>query len=254
MLLAVVTGALVFCLASSAVYIFNDLLDIEYDRRHPRKRNRPIAAGRLSWTTASGSLVILVTTTVVSAYFLGSTFLLIVLAYLVLNLLYSLHLRHVVILDVMCISSGFLLRVLAGSELAEAPASHWLILCTLTLSVFLGFSKRRQELIVAGENPTENRSVLQSYSLGFLDQMISVATSCAVLSYALYTVSEETVARFGTTGLIYTFPFVLFGIFRYFHLTYHQNGEDNPSLLVLTDKPLLINGLIYALVCGFVIY
>ncbi len=154
----------------------------------------------------------------------------------------------------MSIALGFVLRVLAGTELAEVLASDWLIICTITLSLFLGFSKRRHEIALIGDDAKNHRQVLAHYSLPFLDQMISVATACTVMAYALYTISNETVTRFGTRNLIFTLPFVLYGIYRYLYLTHEKKSGGNPSSLVLKDRPLLVNCILWAIVTFLIIY
>jgi 4-hydroxybenzoate polyprenyltransferase len=159
-----------------------------------------------------------------------------------------------VILDVMCIATGFVLRILAGTTLAGVVPSDWLIICTITLSLFLGFSKRRYEIALIGENAESHRKVLTQYSLPFLDQMIAVATASTVMSYALYTVSAETISRFGTRNLVFTIPFVLYGIYRYLYLMHEKNEGGNPTKTVLKDWPLIINGLAWVGVSFLIIY
>lgn len=250
LLVATGYGFICLCLASSGVYLFNDVIDIEADRNHPIKSRRPVAAGTLSLRSAVLSSVVLMAAGLAGSYLLNTYFLLIVLAYLAINLLYTLRLKHLVILDILVIALGFILRVMAGTVLVEVRPSDWLILCTLTLALFLGFSKRRQELILIGESANHHRKVLEHYSIPFLDQMISVATACTVISYTLYTVSDETVARFGSRNLIFTVPFVLYGIFRYLYLTYHKETGDNPSTVIWSDWPFCLNALLWVgLIC-----
>jgi 4-hydroxybenzoate polyprenyltransferase len=189
-----------------------------------------------------------------AAIFIDRQFFYIVIIYLSLNVLYSFKLKHMVILDVMCIASGFVLRVFAGTTLANVSASDWLIICTITLSLFLGFSKRRHEIVLIGEDADTHRKVLAQYSLPFIDQMIAVATAGTVIAYALYTVSEETVARFGTRNLIFTLPFVLYGIYRYLYLIHEKNLGGNPTSAFLKDKPLLLNCLLWGAITFLIIY
>ena len=174
--------------------------------------------------------------------------------YLIINFAYTIKIKKMVILDIMCLSSGFVLRVLAGTELAEVTPSDWLILCTITLSLFLGFSKRRHELVVTGANALSHRKVLGEYSLSFLDQMIAVATACTVMSYALYTVSPQTVYRFGTRNLVFSIPFVIYGIYRYLYLIHQKNIGGNPPREIVKDLPLLLNALLWALLVVLIIY
>jgi 4-hydroxybenzoate polyprenyltransferase len=185
---------------------------------------------------------------------LHRVFFAILLSYFVINLAYTLKIKKMVILDIMCIASGFVLRVLAGTELAEVRPSDWLILCTIMLSLFLGFSKRRHELAVIGTEAPVHRKVLAEYSLSFLDQMIAVATACTVMSYALYTVSPQTVSNFGSRNLVFSIPFVIYGIYRYLYLIHRKKLGGNPTREVVSDLPLLINALLWALLVVLVIY
>ncbi len=167
---------------------------------------------------------------------------------------YTIKIKHLVILDVMCIAFGFVFRVFAGTTLAGVWPSDWLIICTITISLFLGFSKRRHELSIINPRAQSHRKVLADYSITFLDQMIAVATACTVMSYALYTIADETVARFGTRNLVLTIPFVIYGMYRYLYLIYEKEIGGNPTSAVLTDKPLLINGFLWFVVIIFIIY
>jgi 4-hydroxybenzoate polyprenyltransferase len=202
-------------------------------------------------TTISLSLAFL---SALGSLLLDSSFFFIVIIYLGMNVLYSLKLKHMVILDVMCIAFGFLLRVLAGTTLVGVAASDWLIICTVTLSLFLGFSKRRYEVTAIGNSAEKHRQVLAQYSISFLDQMIAVATACTVMSYSLYTVSSETVSRFHTRHLILTVPFVLYGIYRYLYLIHEKEATGNPTSAVLKDRPLLVNCLLWGCVTFVIIY
>jgi 4-hydroxybenzoate polyprenyltransferase len=255
---AAVTAALAafaaFCLASSTVYLINDLWDRQEDRKHPLKRNRPIASGALPAPVATGAALVM------GAGSLGLGFALdpatggFTAAYLALNLLYSFGLKHVVIVDVMTLSLGFVLRVLAGAAAISVAVSGWLILCTVFLSLFLAFSKRRHELILLADSAADQRRVLSHYSPTFLDQMINVVTASTVVSYALYAISEDTVARFGSEGLIYTELFVLFGIFRYLYLIYQRPERRNPTEVILRDPPFLINMALWGLTVLAIVY
>ncbi|MEK6569991.1 MAG: decaprenyl-phosphate phosphoribosyltransferase, partial [Bacteroidota bacterium] len=177
-----------------------------------------------------------------------------VLVYVLINLTYSFHLKKIVILDVMSIAACFVLRVVAGAVIIGVPSSEWLILCTLLLSLFLGFSKRRHELLILEKNAVGHRAVLEHYSPHFLDQMTAIVTASTVMSYALYTISEETVKKFGTNHLIYTVPFVLYGIFRYLYLVHKREEGGNPTKILLTDIPLILNVVAWVLVCAYIIY
>lgn len=249
-LLAVVA----FCLAASATYLANDLKDREEDRKHPLKRLRPLAAGTLAVPVAVAAAILLALGAAAIAYALPGRFALALGAYLALNVLYTAGLKHVVILDVMTISFLFVLRVLAGAAATGVQVSSWLILCTIFLSLFLAFSKRRHELILLPDSATEQRRVLYHYSPAFLDQMINVVTASSVVSYALYAVAPETVEKYHTQNLVYTIPMVLFGIFRYLYLMYQQPGERNPTEAILGDPPFLVNLGLWGLAVLWIVY
>ncbi|HWM92998.1 MAG TPA: decaprenyl-phosphate phosphoribosyltransferase [Thermoanaerobaculia bacterium] len=243
-----------FCFASSSVYLVNDLRDREEDRRHPLKRHRPLAAGTLSVPAAVVAVVLLTGAAAMICLELGTRFGLILGGYLLLNLLYTLWLKHMVILDVMCISLGFVLRVEAGAVAAEVEVSSWLFLCTIFLALFLAFSKRRHEITLLSGAAAGQRRVLDQYSPAFLDQMINVVTASSVVSYALYAVAPETVQKYGTHDLIYTIPMVLYGIFRYLYLMYQQPGERNPTEAILRDPPFLINMALWGAAVVWIVY
>lgn len=245
---------LAFCFASSAVYLMNDVRDREEDRKHPLKRLRPIAAGTLGVGTAVAATVVLAATALAAAWYLGGSFSVVLGSYLLLNLLYTFRLKHVVILDVMSISLGFVLRVMGGAEATGLEVSSWLLLCTIFLSLFLAFSKRRHELTLLSGAATEQRKVLDQYSPAFLDQMINVVTASSVVSYALYAVAPETVEKYHTQHLVYTIPMVLFGIFRYLYLMYQKPGAKNPTEAILEDPPFLINILVWGLAVVWILY
>ncbi len=252
---AVKVTALVFAafsLASSAAYALNDVFDRNRDRAHPAKGGRPLASGAVSVPEA----VILAAVVAGAAAALAwhASVLWTVGGYLLLQISYSVLIKHVVILDVLAVASGFVLRVLAGGEALDIEVSPWLILCTFLLSLFLATTKRRQEVASKAEETTETRPVLGKYSPSFLDQMVSVETSAAVLAYAIYAVSPDTIEKFGTTALIWTIPFVIYGIFRYLYLVYKKGAGEDPALVLIKDKPLALNLLLWLLVCIFIIY
>ena len=253
-LTAALLAFLAFCLASSTVYLINDLRDRDEDRNHPLKRHRPIASGALPVPVATGVALVLGVGSLGLAFALNLATGGLTAAYLVLNLLYSFGIKHVVILDVMTLSLGFVLRVLAGAAAISVGVSGWLILCTVFLSLFLAFSKRRHELILLAESAADQRRVLSHYSPTFLDQMINVVTASTVVSYALYAISDDTVARFGTEALIYTELFVLFGIFRYLYLIYQRPERRNPTEVILRDPPFLINMALWGLTVLAIVY
>jgi len=245
---------LAFCLASSTVYLINDLRDREEDRRHPLKRLRPIAAGTLSVPAAVTAAVVLGIAAFAIAADLGLGFLLVLAGYLLLNVLYTTWLKHMVILDVMSISLGFVLRVIAGAQATHVEVSRWLFLCTIFLALFLAFSKRRHEITLLAGAAAEQRRVLDHYSPAFLDQMINVVTASSVVAYALYCVAPETVEKYHTQDLIYTIPLVLYGIFRYLYLMYQSPEERNPTEAILKDPPFLINMVLWGLAVLWIVY
>ena len=244
----------IFCMASSGIYLLNDLCDAEADSKHPIKRFRPLAAGKIGLNTMRAAMVVLVVGSAILAIVLRPAFALVVGVYLLINVAYSLGLKRVVILDVMTISMGFVLRAVAGAVVIGVGASPWLVLCTLMLALLMGFGKRRHELNLLQSDAHSHRPSLDGYSIQFLDLMMTVTAGAAVVTYALYTMAEETVARFNSHSLVLTVPFVLYGIFRYLFLVHKRNGGGDPARLLVGDASTLINlGLWLAIVC-FVLY
>jgi 4-hydroxybenzoate polyprenyltransferase len=243
-----------FCLVSSSVYLLNDIKDLKQDRLHPQKSLRPLASGEISVKTGGATMLLLLLTAVVGGLMIDLRVAFILLIYWVVNLLYSTWLKRQVILDVFAVASGFLLRVAAGAIAIQIEMSHWLLLCTTLLALFLGFSKRRHELLLLRDVAPSHRQVLSEYSTQFLDMMIAIVTASTVMSYAFYTVSEETVARFQTEGLLVTVPFVLYGIFRYLYLVYHRNGGGNPTYDILADPYIIADIGLWATVTALIIY
>ena len=245
---------IIFCFLSSSVYIVNDIADAEQDRQHPTKRNRPIASGRLPVGVALAFSMLLAAFSIALAFNINRQFVLYASLYLGLNLLYSFSLKHIVILDVLMVAIFFVLRAVAGAAAINAEISHWLLICTFVLALFIAMSKRRHELVLLEENASAHRTSLTEYSPYLLDQMIAVVTASTVMGYTLYTVDQDTVAKFGTDHLVYTVPFVVFGIFRYLYLI-HQKGEGgDPDRIVISDRPFLINFLLWAVVVALAIY
>ncbi|HET9298568.1 MAG TPA: decaprenyl-phosphate phosphoribosyltransferase [Candidatus Polarisedimenticolaceae bacterium] len=230
-----------FCVLSSSVYVLNDLVDAESDRQHPDKRHRPIASGQLDPRAAGVLAASLALAGLAGSLFLGVPFALVAAAYLALNLAYSFALKHMVIVDVMAVAAGFILRAWAGALVLHVALSRWLVLCTGLLALFLGFVKRRQELIARDLDGGQGRAILREYSADFLDQMISVVTASTVVAYSLYAFDPEVARKLGTEHLGLTVPFVLFGIFRYLYLVHRRGQGENPTVLLLGDRPLLIN-------------
>jgi 4-hydroxybenzoate polyprenyltransferase len=244
----------VFCALSGSVYTINDLSDLHEDKKHPVKKHRPLASGKLGVHFATGALVILIPAALLAAWLLGRGFFIVSLSYLVLQALYSFYLKRVVILDVFSIAAGFVLRVVAGAVVIDVEISSWLIICTILLSLFLALSKRRHELETLEDEAPEHRKVLEDYSRGLLDQMISVVTASTVVCYALYTISGETVEKFGTKNLIFTVPFVLYGIFRYLYLVHKKGEGGNPENIIVSDIPLIINMILWVMTAAVILY
>jgi 4-hydroxybenzoate polyprenyltransferase len=244
-LLRVLGAFAIFCALASAVYLFNDIRDRDTDRVHPQKKDRPIAAGRVSVSMAGGTAVVLFAIGLLAAWQLGGQFFLAAAAYVVLSVAYSFALKHVAVLDVMIVASGFVIRAVAGAAAIPVAISPWLIVCTSLLALFLGFGKRRSEIEALGGDATSHRAALEGYTLPLLDQLIAVTTASTVVAYALYTLAPDTHEKFGTINLIWTLPFVMYGVFRYLYLIYGANKGGNPTRALLTDVPILINGALW---------
>jgi len=244
----------VFCLLSSSLYIFNDWLDADEDRAHPEKQKRPISSGELSVFAALSFAGVLAAAAFMSAWWVGAGFAAVVGLYFVLILAYCLSFKRFIVLDCIVIAVGFVLRVVGGAEAVGVVPTHWLIACAFLLALFLAFSKRRQELLKLSNNAVEHRKVLGQYSVAFLEQANIIVIGAAIVSYALYTVAPETVARFGTDALIYGTVFVVYGMLRYLALINNPENGGNPSKMLLTDRPLLIALAAWSLYNAIIIY
>ena len=244
----------IFCGLSGAMYLFNDVADAARDRLHPTKRFRPIASGRLSRRTAFVAGALLLAGSLAAAFRINVPFGLVALAYGVLLTAYSVWFKHLVILDVLTVAAGFVLRAVAGAVAVDVEISGWLLICTILLALFLALGKRRHEYRSLARDASLHRPILAEYSEGFLDQMISVVTASTVTAYALYTMSPETVAKFHTRLLPLTLPFVLYGIFRYLYLLYRRDLGGSPSDLVVGDRALLLDALLWMLATFAIIY
>ncbi|NMB33023.1 MAG: decaprenyl-phosphate phosphoribosyltransferase [Clostridium sp.] len=238
-----------FCLISSCVYILNDIFDADKDRVHPQKRTRPVAAGIVSKTEAWVLLIILLPVALIFGFYLNRGFGLILLLYFTNNVLYSTIVKHMVILDVMSIALGFLLRVIGGGVVIDVYISQWILLCTLLLSLFLGFSKRRNELVILEEGADSHRKILKEYSLEFIDNMLSIVTASTVMAYSLYTFSSK-----NSYYMILTIPFVLYGVFRYQYIVYQKKEGGSPEDAVLSDIPLMLCILLWVVVSIAILY
>jgi 4-hydroxybenzoate polyprenyltransferase len=243
-----------FCALSGAIYLFNDVADREKDRRHPQKRHRPIASGLLSPRAAVVTGLALTAGSLALGAALSPAFVLTALTYLVLLTAYSIWLKHLVIVDVLAVASGFVLRAVAGALAIDVEISGWLLICTILIALFLALGKRRHEYLTLAGEAAAHRPILAEYSAGLLDQMIAVVTASTVTAYALYTMSPETVAKFHTHLLPATLPFVLYGIFRYLYLLYRRQLGGNPSELFLNDRALLVNTVLWMLAVIAIIY
>lgn len=245
---------IVFSLASSFVYVVNDIIDIEADKAHPKKKNRPLPSGRIKKSSALILAIVLLLIVLFSYFFFNAQFISFLYGFLILNILYSFYLKHIVILDIFSIAAGFSIRVLAGAAVIEVPVSSWLILTTMFISLFLGVMKRHSELVQVADSNKFTRKVLAEYSTNFTNQMATVAASGVIICYALYTVSQRTVSVFNTENLIYTTPFVVFGIFRYMYLEYQNNQGENTTQVMMTDIPMIVTVILYAIVTVLIIY
>jgi 4-hydroxybenzoate polyprenyltransferase len=237
--LAGVAAFAIFCALSGATYLVNDVRDREADRRHPLKQQRPIASGALSSRTAAVTALVLVAGAEGAAALVSPMLAAAAGVYVALQLLYSMVLKHVVILDVLVIAAGFVVRAIAGAVAVAVPIRPWLLICTTLLALFLALSKRRHELVLLGEGAANHRRILEEYSPYLLDQMIAVVTASTVIAYAVFAISPETAERLGTSRLGLTVPFVLYGIFRYLYLVHQRRAGGSPAALLMNDRPLL---------------
>jgi len=252
------SGFLVFCALSGATYLFNDLTDLKRDREHPVKRKRPLASGALPTGVAAGTAAVLAAVGLVWAYRLHTNFGMVATGYLVLNVLYSLALRKMVVLDVMSIAIGFVLRAVGSVEVLKGPApetelSPWLLVCTFFLALFLGLGKRRHEVLVLGDEAGKHRPTLEHYPPALIDSLFGVVTASTVVSYAIYTIWPGTVAKVGGPELVYTIPFVVYGVFRYLYLMFAEGGGGQPSRALVSDLPLALNIVIWVTLVAFII-
>lgn len=245
---------LVFCGLASSVYIFNDAVDRESDRAHPIKRKRPIASGEVGVGPALVVGALLLAASITASFLVSPALGGIAVSYLALNVLYSVRLKHVVIIDVFAISAFFVLRLLAGAAAVSVRPSVWLILCGGLLSLYLGFAKRRHELVLLGNgSAADHRAVLTQYSTPFLDQLSVVLLSVTIVSYIMYTLESETAQSVGGESLSYSTVFVLYGVLRYLYLV-HRREDGNPAETLLTDKGLMAAVILWVVYCGLVLY
>jgi 4-hydroxybenzoate polyprenyltransferase len=249
-----VSAFVVFCALSGVVYLVNDVADRESDRLHPLKSRRPIASGALPVPVALGVALALGSGALASAFVIGAAFATVAAAYLALQVLYSFALKHVVIIDVLTIAIGFVLRAVGGAVAVHVDISHWLLVCTTLLALFIALAKRRHEIVLLASDAATHRPILGEYTPYLLDQMIGVVTASTLISYIFYTISPETQVKFGTAWLGLTIPFPLYGIFRYLYLVHQRDGGGSPADLLLTDRPLLACVALWALTVAVIIY
>lgn len=247
-------GFVSWCLMTSAMYVFNDIADRESDTRHPQKKKRPLACKLLDLRLAYSLWFALSAASLLLAARLGAGFAYGVILYFAVNLAYSLYLKHVLILDVMCIAAGFVLRVLSGAVLIQVGFSEWLVMCAFMLSLLLGFGKRQEEITYLGEEAHSHRRVLKEYERGFLERVPYALIAATIVCYMLYTVSPEALRKFGTKNLIYTAPFVIYGLFRYAYVAYEKDKGADPTQVLFQDAPTAVNIILWLIATGLIIY
>lgn len=241
-----------FSLASSGIYVLNDILDRSADAEHPVKRRRPIASGRVSTSSAGVQSVVLFLAAALLVLLLPWKASVLIGLYVLLNLGYSFGLKHVILLDIFIIAAGFMLRVLVGGYAIEVPISSWLVICTMFLALFLGVAKRRSE--INNVERGDSRRVLDDYTPELVRTIMIVSVAGSIMSYTLYTMSDHVVENFGTENLIYTVPIVMYGLFRYLYLDETRRTAENPVAVVARDPSLLLTGLAWVAVSLVVIY
>jgi 4-hydroxybenzoate polyprenyltransferase len=251
--LITLAGFVVFCLLSSTVYIVNDLVDLQADQKHPKKRTRPIASGELPVKVARATALAFVILVIPLSFLLTTQFAIVALLYLAANLAYTARLKHVPILDVLLLAGLYVLRVGAGVTLINvARFSPWLYVSTIFLALYLGIGKRRAELNLLAGEANAHRPVLEGYSLPLLDQLITIVSSISILTYSIYTFSAENLPS--NHAMMLTIPFVIYGIFRYLYLLQVKHSGDAPEEVLLTDRPLQITLVLWGLTILFIIY
>lgn len=253
-LLATLAGFILLSAISSSVYLLNDLADLEADRAHPVKRKRPLAAGELPEGAGWAAAGLLVAISLLAGFALDTVFGLILTGYLVMNLLYSYWLKHVPIIDVFVLAAGFVLRVGAGVALISPVErfSPWLYVCTTLLALFIGFGKRRAEMVLLQEAANTHRRVLDGYSLNLLDELLVIASASTIMAYSLYTFSAENLPE--NHLMMLTIPFVMYGLFRYLHLIHVEDEGGAPEEMVLRDRPLQATVVLWGLSSAAILY
>jgi 4-hydroxybenzoate polyprenyltransferase len=246
-------GFILLCLAASSVYLINDLTDAEQDRQHPKKRNRPIASGALSIRAAQTSLLVLLIICITTSFLLQISFGLLILGYILINLLYSTYLKHIPIIDVMVLASNFLLRVSAGVLLITVQRfSPWMYVCVTLLALFVGLGKRRAEMVLLAENANSHRKVLDGYTIPYVDHLLTIVSSTTIVAYSLYTFSAENLPD--NHFMMFTIPFVIYGVFRYLYLVHVEGAGGAPEDLLFSDRSLLATVLFWGLSVVLILY
>jgi 4-hydroxybenzoate polyprenyltransferase len=243
---------IIFCLLSSLVYVINDMIDVEADRRHPKKRFRPLAAGDITMGQARVIVGVMFLLTIPVAFLLNPMFGLVASIYFVCNLAYSLRLKHVVIVDVFLIAAGFVLRAIAGAVVIRVDISPWFLLCTTLAALFLALTKRRHELALLSSGAASHRRILEEYSIPLLEEMVAVVTSSTVMAYSLYTFFAPNLPS--NHAMMWTIPFVLYAIFRYLYLVYRKDLTGSPEEALIRDVPLLTCILLWGLTSVLILY
>nr|WP_319373248.1 decaprenyl-phosphate phosphoribosyltransferase [uncultured Methanobacterium sp.] len=243
----VIAAFTIFCILSGCIYILNDILDLEKDNNHPKKKNRPLASGRLKVSHALTFAIILICVALTGAYLLNLQFFMVSVAFFILMLVYSFFLKEIIIVDIMVISIGFVLRAMAGALAIGVYVSPWLIICAFLLALFLALGKRRHELVLLKENASNHRKILGEYSTEMLDQMINITTSALIMSYSLYTFFS------GNIYIMITIPFAFYGLFRYIFLVHARNMGGEPEM-IFKDKGMVISIVLWVIVVVCVLY
>lgn len=249
-----IAAFLVFCAASSAVYILNDIADVEKDRQHPEKKDRPIASGAIGIPAAILIMLALIGGGLAAAFLLRPLFVLTVLIYLFINISYTFALKKIMLIDVMAIALGFVVRGIAGAVVLDVVFSNWLVVCTLFLALFLALGKRRREIGLLEAEAIRHREVLGHYTVPYLDALMLILAGTTLLTYTIYTCSPEVVERTGTDKLYVTLPFVVYGLFRYLYLVHHKSGGGDPSRTLVKDVPLLATVMLWGVTNVAILY